>query len=294
MFRLILIFLLNLCTPTFTLQAADDVSTLLNQASHHLNNDLNKAETVIEKALRLTPNNPEVNFLCGRIMGRKADTAFFTALSYANKSLSCLKKAVDLKPEQVRYRMGLLNFYLGAPAIAGGDIQLALQEINTISQLDPIQGAKAEITYYRKTEQKQLLKEKLIKWIKKYPENNEFYFRLGLMLQDEKEYTRAFDAFKKAANYQDEQIYYLNSLYQIGRNAVFSHLFIQQGIDALTVFIAQSRGQEDVPSHEWAALRLAQLYHLLGNNEMVNQYTQQAGKSRDRNLHKALNKLKRL
>lgn len=277
----------------FFAQASDDLNSFLQQASNYIDSDLDKAELLIEKALELSPENPQVNFLCGRIMGRQAEDAIFTALSYAQKSLSCLQKAVELKPREVIFRMGLMKFYIGVPSIAGGDNDLALEQIEAIYLLDPIQGAKAETTYLRATKQDDVLKAKLKNWVSQYPEVNEFHFRLGLIYQEEQLFSEAFKAFKHGAESKGEQVYHLNSLYQIGRNAVFSHLFIQEGIDSLFAFIEKSDDNANIPSKEWAALRLAQLYSLLKNTEKVSEYKELASKSSDRSLHKALRRIQK-
>ncbi|WP_286272640.1 tetratricopeptide repeat protein [Thalassotalea hakodatensis] len=282
---------LNLGWSLNSLQASDDLATLFKKASVALAIDLDKAESLIEKALSLEPNNPEVNFLCGRIMGRQAEDAIFTAMSYANKSLSCLKKAVELQPNKVVYRIGLLNFYLGAPSIAGGDIELASEQVAAIYQLNSVQGALAEIKLLREQDKKDVLKSKLIKWSAKYPKINEFTFRLGLIYQDESNFREAFKAFEQAASSQEQQIYYLNSLYQLGRNAVFSHYNVQEGINSLLIFIAESDGDKGVPSNEWAALRLAQLYRLIENDELTRKYVKLAEKSDERELHRVLKKI---
>lgn len=289
--KLLFVISFSFSIYNFYVCASDDFNSFLRQASDYLNRDIDKAELMIEKALELEPENSNANFLCGRIMGRQAENAILSALSYAKKSLFCLQKAVELKPDEVNFRVGLMKFYLGVPSIAGGDDDLALEQVKAIHLLEPIEGAKAEITYLRETKQDDVLKTKLKNWVSQYPKVNEFHFRLGLIYQEEKLFTEAFKAFKHGAESKGEQVYYLNSLYQIGRNAVFSQMFIQEGIDSLLVFVEKSSNNDDIPSKEWAALRLAQLYSLLKNSEKVSEYKELASKSPDRTLHKALRKI---
>lgn len=282
---------LSLCFTLNPLQASDDLTPLLQQATDSLEIDLEVAESKIEEALALAPNNPKVNFLCGRIMGKQAQNAIFTALKYANKSLTCFKRAVKYAPKEIDYRVGLLKFYLGAPSIAGGDKALALQQVNAIYQIDLEQGAVAEIILLRDQEKDEVLKAKLITWTKQYPTNSEFHFRLGMIYQNEGNFEAAYMAFKQGAANQKQTIHYLNSLYQLGRNAVFSHSFVQEGIDSLIVFIEESNKDANVPSNHWAALRLAQLFSLNENDEMKVKYSNLAAKSEDRELHRLLKKI---
>ena len=81
--------------------------------------DLDDAESLIKSTIKTFPDNAEAHLACGEIMGRQAADAIFSALSYAKKSLNCLRRASQLSPEAPRYRRALITFYLVAPGIAG-------------------------------------------------------------------------------------------------------------------------------------------------------------------------------
>lgn len=307
--------------PITAAQAESDVDTTLTRLTTLIETDIDKAETLVETLLEDAPTNPEAHFLCGRIMGRQASDAIFSALKYAGKSLDCFKAAVRLAPSNVRYQQGLLRFYLGAPAIAGGSEALAREQVETIRQINPVEGAKAELVMLASTAEPEQVAARLAELREQYPEVSDFYFRHGLQLQEQNQYDAAYNAFVAAltaaekalvangvvtpesmadgdvADDEQAQRDYLNALYQIGRNAVFSQAHIEHGVSALRQFVAhveQGEALTGAPPLAWGYLRLAQLHSLEGENEKVMQNLTLAEKSEDKALHEAARKLRRL
>ncbi|WP_100641402.1 tetratricopeptide repeat protein [Alteromonas facilis] len=274
---------LGICFACFLSNSVDagvleSLDTELVRAREAIDEDLDSAENIITKLLKSKPDHPEVNFLCGRIMGKQAEESVIWALSYASKSLSCLKTAVKLSPHDIRYRLGLMHYYIGAPSIVGGSEKLGLEQISEISKLDPIAGAKAQVSFLSALSRDDELSKRLNKFRSDYSDVPDFHYRHGLLLQKHQQYENAYQAFKQAVdtyktsafvqgkvpnNNQNESVTYLNALYQIGRNAVFSKKYLEEGTVALTLFIQlQNISSNEIPPIEWAYFRLAQLYKL--------------------------------
>jgi tetratricopeptide (TPR) repeat protein len=269
----------------------------LEQAKSLLGVDTQAAEAAIERALELAPDDAEVQFHCGRIMGARAEEAFFRALGYASRSLACLQRAVELRPTHVPYRRGLMAYYLGAPGIAGGDESLAWAEVETISTMDPRAGALAALSFHRETENETAYATLLSASRARFPEVAELHLRDGLLLQERKDYDGAHAAFVQASalletsNDDGGRMHALNALYQIGRNAVFSGDHTLDGVAAMQRFIEQPLPAEGVPPKEWGYLRLAQLLHRSGQPEQARRYADLARTLDDRQLHRELRKL---
>lgn len=296
--RLTPIFLLMIITSAatcFSVAAGTDSLAELQQAKAAMQTDLDLAEKHIEKALAKAPKNAEVQFICGRIMGQQAENAIFSALSYAKKSLQCLKQAVALQPENTAYRKGLMSFYLGAPGIVGGDKQLAWQEVEQITQLNALQGTLAKLSYYRQTEQTAQYQQLLAQSRENHPEQAEFHYRHGLVLQENKQFADAISAFTIAtqAPQDEEGIYQLNAWYQIGRTALFSEQQLEAGIQALNYYIANAPRADNLPDRPWAHFRLAQLHKLNGNNTMMQQHLDLASNNNDKELQREIRRLQR-
>jgi tetratricopeptide (TPR) repeat protein len=280
---------------SFTAAAGTEHPVELQLAKTAMKTDLDLAEQHIETALEKAPQDAEVQFICGRIMGQLAENAIFSALSYAKKSLACLKKAVALQPRNTAYRKGLMSFYLGAPGIAGGDEQLALQEAIHIAQIDSLQGLLAKLSYYRKTEQTTQYQELLAQGRADYPEQAEFHYRHGLFLQENKRYADASEAFDAATQAKQDEagIYHFNAWYQIGRTALFSEQQLDKGIQALDYYIAHAPQSDDLPEIPWAQFRLAQLHKLSGNHNMMQQHLELASHYNDKELQREIRRLQR-
>ncbi len=276
-------------------ELSDRAKQLLKEAKVSIDSDLDAAEKQIEVAMELAPNHAEIQFLCGKIMGRQAEDAFLSALSYAKKSLKCLKQAVALEPENIDYRQGLMSFYLGAPSIAGGDEELALEQVKSIFNLDPVKGLSAKLKYFRNTDATEDLVELFKEARKTYPNHAEFHYRHGLYLQEKENYDEAFDAFFMSINAEkdDENEYKLNALYQVGRTSVFSQKNIDDAIKALQEFIKTANHTSRAPPTEWAHFRLAQLFKLSNNEQKMSEYLDLISQTSDKELKRQIRRLRR-
>jgi len=267
---------------------------VLDKAARLINSDLDRAEKHIEQALELAPQNAEIQFVCGKIMSKQASDAIFSALSYANRSLDCFKSAVALSPTNIEYRSGLMSFYLGAPSIAGGDEELAFEQVQAIEKLDALRGARAKLRFFREVEDSNSFEEVLRKGVSAFPNHSEFYYRLGLFLQENKQYDEANQQFLLSikAGIDDELEFKLNAWYQVGRTALFSETNLKKGIAALQYFIENSSNSSKVPSSDWANFRIAQLYRLANDNEKTNAHLALISDSSDESLLRAVKRFR--
>ncbi|MFC3093127.1 hypothetical protein DRW07_02760 [Alteromonas sediminis] len=281
-----------ICAHGVSGEVNGNTASALTQAKAAMGTDLDRAEALIEKALADTPNDADVQFTCGRIMGKQAENAIFSALSYAKKSLRCLQRAVTLQPHNTDYRKALMHFYLGVPGIAGGDKALAWQQVEQIATIDSLQGVKAELSYYRETEQSSQYEQLLATSRDTYPDHAEFHYRYGLVLQQKQQYGEAMDMFEHAINApeDDDNTFVMNAYYQIGRTAVFSEQQVDNGIKALNHYLTQTLDSRRLPEKHWAHFRLAQLHDLAGNESMKKQHFTLASESNDKALQRELRK----
>ncbi|MEJ2628441.1 MAG: hypothetical protein P8078_07790, partial [bacterium] len=94
-----------------------------------------------EKAIELNDSCSQYYYWLGRAYGLKAQqAAIFGKLPNAKKCKNAWIKAVELDPENLDARIGLFNYYLQAPGIAGGGKEKAVKEAEKIMDLNPVQG----------------------------------------------------------------------------------------------------------------------------------------------------------
>ncbi|MFZ6874923.1 tetratricopeptide repeat protein [Undibacterium sp. Di27W] len=82
---------------------------------------LDDAAKYAEQCVSAHPQLSECHEMLGNVLGAKATSgSMFAAMSYAGKIRDAFIKAVELDPKNYSARGSLLQFYLQAPAVAGG------------------------------------------------------------------------------------------------------------------------------------------------------------------------------
>ncbi len=257
--------------------------------------EFDDAEEYIEKAQKLAPEDASIQFDAARIMGAQAqDSSIFSAPGYAEKSLNAFKKAATLKPDEIKYRRGLMEFYLFAPGFVGGDEELALVEAEAINKLDEVKGFVALVAVYQKTEDTKKI-EALFKEIEsKFSKSPSVFLQRGFYYQSLEQYDKALLDFKIASKMkpEDEEDSSVDAaFYQIGRNSVISKSNYAEGISALKTYIETNPAYPDLPSLAWAKYRLGLLYVGSGDKKSGKVLYKQAKKeTKDKGLLKQLKK----
>jgi tetratricopeptide (TPR) repeat protein len=239
---------------------------MLYLAKIYMDTDLDEAEDWIEKAVKANLNDAQAYYVRGAIMGRQASGSIFSALSYAEKSVNSFTKAVELQPDSIKYRKGLMQFHTGAPSIAGGDLDIAKVQIEKIRLLDPKAGLEAEINY-ELSQDNEALADALLQQAKQtYKDIPDFFLQAGMLYQQQENYQAAFKeltmAISKKAETEESVVAKYNALYQLGRTAVLGENNIDAGIKALHEFIGEAPDMDGLAPKPWAEFRLANLMAL--------------------------------
>src|ERR1051326_3587896 len=107
-------------------------------------NDAEGAETLLEKAVALKPNSAVAHLWLGNAYGSQAQKAsIFKQASLAGKTRDEFERAVQLDPNLIDARMGLMDYYSMAPGIVGGSDEKAMQQAAEIKKRDVYQGHRA-------------------------------------------------------------------------------------------------------------------------------------------------------
>jgi tetratricopeptide (TPR) repeat protein len=107
--------------------------------------DYEKAITYAEAAVKLAPENGDYYRWLGRIYGARAEESHSFFL--ARKVKQAFEAAVRLAPKSIEARRDLMQYLAEAPWIVGGDKGKAKEQVQAISQLDPMEGRLAEAAY---------------------------------------------------------------------------------------------------------------------------------------------------
>jgi tetratricopeptide (TPR) repeat protein len=104
-------------------------------------NNVDEAVDQTEKAVELAPNNAECQYGYGAALGTKIrDAGVFKQMILAPKVKKAFQRAVELNPKHVQARLGLAQYYMMAPSIAGGDEQEGWKQVDEVIKLDEVQG----------------------------------------------------------------------------------------------------------------------------------------------------------
>jgi tetratricopeptide (TPR) repeat protein len=102
-----------------------------------------QASTWFEKAVKLDSNNSDYHLWLGRAYGEKAQHAEGDAFFLARKVKKQLETAVALNPDNLDARSDLLDYYLQAPLLVGGDAAKARAQAQEITKRNAEEGRKA-------------------------------------------------------------------------------------------------------------------------------------------------------
>lgn len=188
------------------------------------------AESVkqLERATQLDPSSGHYQNELGDAYGVSAQKGgMLSKLGFAKKCLAAYERAVALEPDNLEYRLSVINYYVQAPGFAGGSMKKAYAIAEELRKRDPLVGG----------------------------------LTIAGLYGSEKKWPQAFDivdALRKAYPERREL------LYQIGRLAAISGHQLERGRDALDEYlkIPPAPGQ---PTPLQAQLRLGALHEKRGD-----------------------------
>ena len=163
----------------------------------------------LEIATTLAPKNSTYFLELGGAYGSAIKKAgLLSQLGLAKKCGAALEKAVELAPDSIDARNGLISYYRSAPSFAGGSMSKAYEQAAEIKKRDPMVGAYA-------------------------------YSQLYLA---DKKYDDAFSVLEEALKVQPDN--YI-ALYSIGRTAAETGLRLDRGEQTLRRCLELTPGRNE-------------------------------------------------
>lgn len=185
---------------------------------------IEEAVRELELATQLAPQNSEYFTELGGAYGHAAKhSGLLDSLSWARKCGAALEKAVQLNPDNLTARNGLITFYREAPPIAGGGKEKAYAQADEIRKRDLKMGSVI----------------------------------LGQLFVADRRYTEAFEAYEDVLTaYPDDY----HALYLIGRTAAETGQNLDRGEQALRrcLELPPGPGEQGRAAVQWRLGRLAE------------------------------------
>jgi tetratricopeptide (TPR) repeat protein len=150
MFRAIVVATLLLQTSVVHSQSAGARDYQAGRA-HMRAGDPERAERSFERAVEKEPRNGLYHLWLGNAVGQQAQSASVFRQPFMARRLKAeFERAVELDPELLDARDGLISFYLIAPAVMGGDVNKAREQQREIARRDVVRGhiAAASIAWH--------------------------------------------------------------------------------------------------------------------------------------------------
>jgi tetratricopeptide (TPR) repeat protein len=257
--------------------------------SYYEISDYDSSVAQLEKAASLDPKNSIYQMWLGRAYGGKADRD--RSFSLAKKVKKQFQLAVSLDPSNIQARRDLEEFCLDAPWIVGGSKDEALEQVNAIAAIDPIQGHLARAMYDARALKKPDEAEKEIRQVlASDPKTPDPYFEAAEFFEPLNKPADMSQAMQAAARVSpnDPRLAYYR-----GVAAVLSNANLADAERDLKSYLASTPERSDWPSHASARYWLGRLYEAQGKRtEAAEQY--RAALQLDPKLKDAQTRLSRL
>lgn len=220
--------------------------------------DQDNAVANAEKSVSLEPQNSLYHQWLGRAYGDKADRD--RSFSLAKKVKKEFEQAVALDPSNVGARRDLQQYCTDAPWIVGGNKDEALDQVNAIAAIDPIQGALARAAYDRNVLKKPDLAEaEYRKVLSAKPKDPDTYFEVADFYISQGKAQELQSTIQEAAELNPNQP---RLSYYRGVADALSNTDVTVAEQNLKAYIAATPDRSDWPSHAWARVWLGKLYEM--------------------------------
>ncbi|MEM1090542.1 MAG: tetratricopeptide repeat protein [Pseudomonadota bacterium] len=199
----------------------------------------------LEAATELSPDRPEIWLSLAEAAGEVAGSAgMMKARGLAKTAKKALERVVKIDPDNLDGRVGLIQFHLQAPWIAGGRTKEAYRQAEAIGQIDPSLGKrwKARIDLAEgKVESAETLYRTLLA---EDPGESQAALGLALLLQQQERWSEAVDTLTPFTTGEQTD---LLALYQLGRTGALSGQHLAEAEAAFRRYLELSADAADPP-----------------------------------------------
>jgi len=224
-------------------------------------NDDDAATALFEKAVAQNPKSAEAHLWLGNAYGSQAQKAsIFGQASLAGKTKAEFEKAVELDPNLLDARYGLIQYYTMAPGIMGGSYDKAFAQAVEIKKRDPLMGHRAAAFIYSHQKKTDEAKKEYFDEVREFPKSPRAHLDLGLLHMSDKNFKAAGDEFDTALKLDPA---YMPAVFRHGQLAVLSNGNLARGEELLRKYLAYTP-KTDEPPHARAHYWLGQIFEKQG------------------------------
>ena len=197
--------------------------------------DYKKSVKALEKSIKIHPSSSDYLVWLGNALGYRArEVNKLSMIRIAGKMKKSYQKAVELDPTNIDARLGVMQYLLAAPAIAGGSKDKAKEQAQEIMKLDKNRGYEALLLVYANEGNLDELEKQALEAIAFNEKNVTFKVYLSYAYHTRSEYDKAFEFCEKTLIELPDKAPFL---FQIGRISALSGERLDRGIECLEMYL---------------------------------------------------------
>lgn len=227
-------------------------------------NDIEEAIASFERAIKLNESNSDYHLWLARALSLRMQQVSIFKRPVAVKNMKKeFQRAIELNPDNLDARFGLLQFYTFAPGFMGGSKQEANEQAAEIRKRDTAQGCLAAGLIYHSQKQNDLAEQQFLAAINEKPETFQAYYQLAYLYSAREDYDKSFEILNKlVTSYPDE----IEALFHFGKIAEISGKNLEQAEAYMKHYLAVEP-KEISPSKSDAHYLLGAIFEKKGEKE---------------------------
>jgi tetratricopeptide (TPR) repeat protein len=197
--RLLSLLLLALAGASARTSSAADADPLAAGRAALERGDADQAAVQLEKAVGAKPASPEAHYWLGMAYGAQTQRAgLLSKMGLAKKAKAEFLRTVELDPNSIDARFRLLEFYVAAPGIAGGDEAKGMEQAAEIKRRDALDGHRAYARVYTMQKKLDLAEKEMGEAVRENPKSAKARYFHGNTLLNQKDWKRSLEEYDAA------------------------------------------------------------------------------------------------
>jgi tetratricopeptide (TPR) repeat protein len=212
-----------------------------------------------ERAVIERPGDSEFHRWLGRAYGGAAEQK--RSFSMARKVRAAFEEAVRLDLSNIAARRDLMEFYVEAPWIVGGDKRRALEQVEAIARVDAVAGHLARAVFWIRTNRLDAAEAEYQQILEARPDDIEPYLEIADFDESHGDAGRFASVVEQSARVAPSDI---RLTYYRGVALVLANRNLTEAERILRVYLATAPHRSDWPSHADAHTWLGRLHERRG------------------------------
>lgn len=227
-------------------------------------NRIDDAEEYLKKAIKIDGARSIYHQWLGRVYGLQAANASVIRQPFIARNVRrSFEKAVELDPDNLEARFDLVQFFIFAPGVVGGNAGKAVDHAEEIKKRDAVRGHNAYGIIYGREDEFEKAEREFTSAIEIDPTQHEPYMWLAFMYSRAENYAQAMS---KLQTLIDRRPDYMPAYYHYGRLAAISGEQLEQGKQYLEKYLQHTPAWNE-PTIASAHYRLGNIYQMADDPE---------------------------